>query len=148
MRVKLLLLIILFVPNFGESQQMIHKHYFSAEIGVGQSFPDFESNSYWTGMFYPGIQSSIGYKVRLNKKWEFSSKVGLSSYMLVNRSKLDKYIFDFASPSFEIGTNYVRIKNHFDGLIGINFGGQVGYFGGVLSENFTDYVVNIIPKRF
>jgi hypothetical protein len=127
---------------------MVHKHFVSAEIGFGHSFPDYDAEDKWKGVFYPGIQTSLGYKMRLTRNWEIDSKFGLSSYMLVNKSSSGRYIFDFASPSLEIGANYVKEQRKFETFINCNLGSQLGYSGSVLTETFTNYTVHISPKRF
>ena len=133
-------------PNLIRAQKSkkIDRNSFVIQIDAGSSFADYDRNhGYWKPTFYPAIGLSLMANRRLNAKLDFDFGAGGTFYYLINKSPMERYVLDFASPYLISGIGYNFMQRQRTELY-VKVSGimQIG-FDDIFREEFPEYMVNI-----
>ncbi len=142
-------LIILFpILGFGQSTTKINKYSCGLEIDFGHSFTTIESDkNRWSSKFNPAATLNVLFVNRINQNLMVDLGIGFTTYGLIFKGPIDRYIIDFASPHISTGLSYnFRNRKGNESCLKLGTGCQLGYESTFVDE-FETYKVIIQGKN-
>ncbi|GEM_PF-6569283 len=140
----LLLFLFCWLAAKAQPTVMKNKHTWGLEVTGGTSFPNFPAGQHdWRAGIYPAGAFSAFLSKRMTKHLSIEVAGGITAYVLVNKSPVESYVLDFASPHLMAGMEYHRkVKSDKETFLRFSPGAQLGYTQTLVSQHST-YTVYI-----